>query len=101
MKFGLTSVGAVIAVTITATIGSVAARAAENSSFPGAFSANVAITSEYYFRGLSQTDDAPALQGGFDYEVGLAKPVALYLGAWGSNANGNEEAVLFTTSRSF
>ncbi len=60
--------------------------------FPGAFSANAAITSEYYFRGLSQTDDAPALQGGFDYEVGFSKAVTGYLGVWGSNVDFNEGA---------
>lgn len=66
--------------------------AAEQSATPGSFSANVSLTSEYYFRGLSQTDDAPAIQGGFDYEVPLAKPVALYLGVWGSNVDFNEGA---------
>ena len=39
------------------------------SGLPGKFSANVALTSEYLFRGLSQTDDAPAIQGGFDYKI--------------------------------
>ena len=66
--------------------------AEEKSAMPGSFSANVSLTSEYYFRGLSQTDDAPAIQGGFDYEVPLAKPVALYLGVWGSNVDFNEGA---------
>ena len=64
----------------------------ERSSFPGSFSANVSFTSEYYFRGLSQTDDAPALQGGFDYEVPLGPAVGLYLGVWGSNVDFNEGA---------
>ena len=36
---------------------------------PGEFSANVAVVSEYYFRGIAQTDDAPALQGGFDWSA--------------------------------
>ena len=61
------------------------------SGFPGTFSANVALTSEYLFRGISQTDDAPALQGGFDYEL-PAGPVNLYLGVWGSNVDFNEAA---------
>ena len=64
----------------------------EKPAIPGTFSANVAVTSEYLFRGISQTDDAPALQGGFDYEVSLAEPVALYLGVWGSNVDFNEAA---------
>jgi len=76
--------------------GSFAAHAAEplvpEKSIPGTFSANVAVTSEYYYRGLSQTDDAPALQGGFDYSVELAKPVNAYVGVWGSNVDFNEGA---------
>ena len=66
------------------------AMAQDKSPIPGTFSANVALTSEYLFRGLSQNDDAPAIQGGFDYEVEVAKPVSLYAGAWGSNVDFNE-----------
>lgn len=69
-----------------------AASAQDTSGIPGTFSANVGLVSEYYFRGLSQTDDAPAIQGGFDYEVKLADPTALYLGVWGSNVDFNEGA---------
>ena len=60
--------------------------------FPGEFSANVSLVSEYYFRGISQTDDAPALQGGFDWSVPLGKEsgVSAYLGVWGSNVDFNE-----------
>ena len=64
--------------------------AQDKSPIPGSFSANVALTSEYYFRGISQTDDAPAIQGGFDYEIAVAKPVSLYAGVWGSNVDFNE-----------
>lgn len=76
-------------------MGSGAAEAAESlvrpESVPGSFSANVAFTSEYYFRGISQTDDAPALQGGIDYELPLGD-MATYLGAWASNVDFNEAA---------
>ena len=68
------------------------ASAAEKSKVPGTFSANVGLASEYYFRGISQNDDAPALQGGFDYEISLAKPVTAYVGVWGSNLDFNEGA---------
>ena len=34
---------------------------------PGEFSANVALTSDYRFRGISQSSNDPALQGGIDY----------------------------------
>src|SRR5687768_146111 len=42
---------------------------------------NVGIYSQYIFRGLTQTDREPALQGGFDY----AHRSGFYLGTWGSN----------------
>ncbi|HEX9835331.1 MAG TPA: TorF family putative porin, partial [Alphaproteobacteria bacterium] len=53
---------------------------------PGKFSANVALTSEYFFRGISQTDDSPAIQGGFDWNH---EGTGLYLGVWGSNIDFN------------
>lgn len=43
------------------------------------FSGNVALTSDYAFRGISQTDQDPALQGGFDVVSGM-----FYAGAWAS-----------------
>ena len=45
------------------------------------FTANVALYSQYIFRGLTQTDRRPAIQGGFDY----AHSSGFYAGAWGSN----------------
>ncbi len=45
------------------------------------FSANVALTTDYLFRGMTQTGHKPALQGGFDY----AGPSGIYAGVWGSN----------------
>jgi uncharacterized protein (TIGR02001 family) len=46
-------------------------------------SANVAMASDYVFRGISQTDNQMALQGGFDYE----HDSGLYLGTWASNVS--------------
>ena len=59
---------------------------------PGEFSANVSLVSEYYFRGVSQTDDAPATQGGFDWSASTDKEsgIGVYLGVWGSNVDFNE-----------
>src|SRR5437762_3247023 len=42
---------------------------------------NVGLFSQYIFRGLTQTNENPALQGGFDY----AHISGLYAGVWGSN----------------
>jgi uncharacterized protein (TIGR02001 family) len=43
---------------------------------------NVALATDYAFRGVSQTDESPAIQGGFDVASGGA-----YAGAWASNIN--------------
>lgn len=84
----LSAVSTVIAVCAVCASGP--ATAQDKPMIPGSFSANVALTSEYLFRGLSQTDDGPALQGGFDYEVSVAKPVSIYGGVWGSNVDFGE-----------
>lgn len=49
--------------------------------------ANVAVTSNYVWRGLSQTDDGAALQGGVDY----VHDTGFYAGAWASNFKWVEE----------
>lgn len=48
---------------------------------------NLAITTDYRFRGMSQTDGGPALQGGIDYKHA---PTGLYLGVWGSNVDSSD-----------
>jgi len=52
--------------------------AAEESEI--GISANVAATSNYVWRGMTQSDDAPAIQGGFDLEY-----KGFYVGTWGSS----------------
>jgi len=47
------------------------------------FTANVGLVNNYIFRGISQTQGKPAIQGGFDY----AHESGLYVGTWGSNVN--------------
>ena len=42
---------------------------------------NVAMTSDYVWRGISQTENSPAIQGGFDY----SHESGFYAGTWGSN----------------
>ncbi len=46
-------------------------------------SGNVALTSDYRFRGISQSDESPAIQGGFD--IGFEN--GIYLGTWGSSVD--------------
>ena len=47
-----------------------------------AVSANVSFTTDYIWRGMTQTDGS-AMQGGFDYE----SETGFYGGIWGSNVN--------------
>jgi uncharacterized protein (TIGR02001 family) len=55
----------------------VACSAAANAEF----SANMALTTDYVWRGVSQTNEDPAIQGGIDY----SHESGVYLGVWGSN----------------
>lgn len=48
-------------------------------------SANVGFVTDYVFRGVSQTDEHAAIQGGFDYE----DPSGFHVGVWGSNVDFN------------
>ena len=47
------------------------------------FSANIGLVSDYVYRGVSQTKEKPALQGGFDFKHSSG----VYVGTWGSNVS--------------
>jgi len=55
--------------------------AQEEESFP--VEGNIGVTSNYLFRGVTQTGDGAAVQGGLDY----AHDSGLYVGTWTSNVN--------------
>jgi uncharacterized protein (TIGR02001 family) len=48
-----------------------------------AVTGNISLVSDYRFRGISQTFEKPAIQGGFDY----AHASGIYLGNWNSNVS--------------
>jgi len=48
---------------------------------PHTFTGNFSITSNYVFRGLTQSDKKPAVQGGYDY----SHACGFYAGAWASS----------------
>ena len=50
---------------------------------------NIGFFSQYVFRGLTQTNEKPAVQGGFD----LAHKSGFYVGTWASNINWVADAV--------
>ncbi|HLB43445.1 MAG TPA: TorF family putative porin [Gammaproteobacteria bacterium] len=58
-------------------------------------SGSMALTTNYVFRGISQTTNLPAIQGGLTYTF----PIGIYLNLWGSNvkfANRNASIELDT-----
>ena len=74
------AVAATFAVPVAAQTAAPAAPAAEPAS-PHTLTGNIALTTDYIFRGISQTQHKPALQGGFDY----SHASGLYFGTWASN----------------
>lgn len=65
---------------VVAALGSGLAQAQESAS-PHSITGNVGLFSQYIFRGLTQTNGDPAIQGGFDY----SHSSGLYVGTWASN----------------
>jgi uncharacterized protein (TIGR02001 family) len=57
------------------------AMAEDAPASPHTLTANVSLTTDYIYRGISQTGNKPALQGGFDY----AHASGFYAGVWGSS----------------
>jgi uncharacterized protein (TIGR02001 family) len=65
---------------------------AEDSPFSG----NVSLTTDYLYRGVTQTDHRGAIQGGFDY----ANPNGVYAGVWGSNISWLQDGGSYTAGAS-
>ena len=63
---------------------------------PHTFTSNVALVSDYLYRGISQTNAQPAIQGGFDY----AHSSGLYAGAWGSSISWLKDSGSYSTKSS-
>jgi uncharacterized protein (TIGR02001 family) len=72
---------------LVCSLGAIAAEEAEAPAPDFTFSGNVALTTDYAFRGISQTDENPAIQGGFN----VNHASGLYAGVWGSNVDFNED----------
>lgn len=52
-------------------------------------SGNASLTSDYRFRGISQTQESVAVQGGLDASYALSESVSLFAGTWGSTGGKN------------
>lgn len=62
------------------------AHAAEEPGIAEMFSSTITLTSDYRFRGHSQTDRRAAVQGGIDF----AHPSGIFAGVWASTINFND-----------
>jgi uncharacterized protein (TIGR02001 family) len=82
MKAAAITLGAVLALTCAPL-----AQAEEDNDLvgkdviPGSFVGNVGGTSDYLFRGITQTRHDPAIQGSIEYD----HPSGVYIGVWGSS----------------
>jgi len=61
---------------------------AEEPASPHTITGNVGLFSQYVFRGIAQTDEDVALQGGFDY----SHASGFYIGTWASNVSWLKDA---------
>lgn len=69
------------ALSFAAFAGTAQAQAPAAPASPHTLSGNVGLYSQYIFRGLTQTNREPAIQGGFDY----SHSSGLYIGTWATN----------------
>ncbi len=72
----------------------VLALAEESTVAAPTVTSNVALVSNYLYRGISQTGGNPAIQGGFDY----AHSSGFYAGAWGSSISWISDATIATNA---
>lgn len=63
---------------------------ASAADLPGNFTANATLSSDYVFRGISQSDEHPALQGSVDWSY---EPLGVYAGSWASTVDLPDAAV--------
>jgi len=73
----------IIAGFTAAALGSGLAQAQQPPASDHTLTGNIGLFSQYIFRGLTQTNGEPALQGGMDY----AHASGFYAGTWGSNVS--------------
>lgn len=64
-------------------IGAIVSALLVSSVTAGPVEGNVTLATDYVWRGISQTDENPAIQGGLDW----SNDGGFYLGTWGSNVD--------------
>jgi uncharacterized protein (TIGR02001 family) len=66
----------------TALAAAMIAAATGTAAAEGEFSGNVALSTDYVWRGISQSNGDPSISGGFDYANGM-----FYAGVWAANVD--------------
>jgi uncharacterized protein (TIGR02001 family) len=80
----------VVAVLVSGAVPALAEDKKEDSVIPGDLAFTLALTSDYVFRGISQTDSGPAIQGTVDYAYMFRDEIGVYAGLFGSNVDFDE-----------
>lgn len=73
------------------------ASAQQAPASPHTLTGNIGLFSQYVFRGLTQTNKDPAVQGGLDYAYNFG-PASAYLGTWASNISWTRDSGQYTSS---
>ncbi|WAJ70268.1 TorF family putative porin [Catenovulum adriaticum] len=76
---------------VASILGAVSAMSSTSAMAVDGLSANAAVTSNYFWRGMTQTADAAAVSGGIDY----AAESGFYAGTWVSNLANDTETDLY------
>lgn len=87
---------ALMAGAVAAAIMPFTASAADAPASPHTVTGNVGLFSQYIFRGLTQTDRKPAVQGGFDY----SHSSGFYVGTWASNISWLRDSAAYSAGGS-
>ena len=64
--------------------------ASATTAFADGVEGNVALSSNYVFRGITQTSDGPAVSGGFDWAV----ESGFYAGSWASSVDFGDDTTM-------
>jgi uncharacterized protein (TIGR02001 family) len=90
MPFNRPALGAAVAAILLATPLAWAQDKKEDTGIPGDLTGSLALTTDYVFRGISQTDSGPAVQGTVDYAYMFRDEIGIYAGIFGSNVDFDE-----------
>ncbi len=78
-------------ITVVSTLLATSTFAAAESGF--GVSGNVALSTDYIWRGVSQTNNHPAISGGFDAAYTFGAGPSLYAGVWDGNVDLGESTI--------